>query len=220
MCGRFAQIEPIDVIARQLNIEEVIVANTTPRYNICPGEDIVALVFDNTLKLVEYRWGLIPFWVKDISNTKPLINARTETITQKPSFKKAFLYNRCIIPASGFYEWKKIGNKKIPYYITIKDFFGFAGIYDSVTIHNSTLTTCAILTTQANEQMSSIHDRMPVILRQAEFNQWVNPSTSMDSIMHLLKPLDTEMIMYPISTKVNNPSYKEPDCISPVNYEQ
>ncbi|MDH7554262.1 MAG: SOS response-associated peptidase [Spirochaetota bacterium] len=215
MCGRFAQIEPVDVIAQRLQVDEVLVQNTAPRYNICPGEDIVALVHTQSKKLVELRWGLIPYWAKDASAFKPLINARVETVIQKPSFKRAFFNNRCIIPASGFYEWKKEGAKKIPYFITVDDFFGLAGIYDRVTINDKQLLTCAILTTAASEQMSIIHNRMPVIIRQSEFEQWLHNKTSSEMLEKLMQPFNT-LVMYPVSPKVNNPSYKEPDCISPV----
>lgn len=216
MCGRFAQIEPVDVIAQRLQIDEVLVTRTAPRYNVCPGQDVVALVHSPNKRLIELRWGLIPYWVKDPSTFKPLINARVETVVQKPSFKKAFFHTRCILPASGFYEWKKEGAKKIPYYITVEDFFGFAGIYDSVTINGTLVQTCAILTTQANDQMSSIHNRMPVIVRQSDFNQWIDNQTALEEITKLMQPFDSQLIMYRVSPKVNNPAYNEADCIIPV----
>jgi putative SOS response-associated peptidase YedK len=216
MCGRFAQIEPVDVIAQRLQVEEVLVQHTAPRYNIYPGEDIVALVQTPGKKLVELRWGLVPYWTKDPSSFKPLINARVETVVQKPSFKRAFLNNRCIVPASGFYEWKKEGTKKIPYFITVEDFFGFAGIFDSITINDRQIHTCAILTTAANEQMSNIHNRMPVIIPQSEFDQWINKETTSENLQKLMQPFNDKLVIYPVSTKVNNPSYKEPDCIHPV----
>lgn len=216
MCGRFAQIEPVDVIAQRLQVEEVLVQHTAPRYNISPGEDIVALVQTPGKTLIEIRWGLIPYWAKEPSSFKPLINARVETVIQKPSFKRAFFNNRCIIPASGFYEWKKEGAKKIPYFITVEDFFGFAGIFDSVTVNDKQLLTCAILTTAASEQMSIIHNRMPVIIRQSEFDQWINKETSPEILTKLMQPFNARLVIYPVSTKVNNPSYKEPDCIHPV----
>lgn len=216
MCGRFAQIEPVDVIAQRLQVETVLVQHTAPRYNICPGEDIVALVQNPDKQLIELRWGLIPYWAKDPSAFKPLINARAETVIQKPSFKRAFFNNRCIVPASGFYEWKKEGAKKIPYYITVEDFFGFAGIFDVITIENNQIQTCALLTTQANEQMSAIHSRMPVIIRQSEFEQWLQNKQSQELLEKLMQPCNSKLLMYPVSAKVNNPAYKEPDCINPV----
>ncbi len=216
MCGRFAQIEPVDVIAQRLQVNEVLVTNTAPRYNVCPGQNVVALVHNPNKRLVELRWGLVPYWVKDPSAFKPLINARVETVVQKPSFKKAFLHTRCILPASGFYEWKKEGTKKIPYYITAEDFFGFAGIYDSITINDTLVQTCAILTTQASEQMSSIHNRMPVIVRQSDFDQWVENKTPLEVVTRLMKPFDSQLIIYPVSPKVNNPAYNEVDCVTPV----
>ncbi len=216
MCGRFAQIEPVDVIAERLQVNEVDIQHRAPRYNICPGEDVVALVQTPDMKLTELRWGLIPYWAKDPATFKPLINARVETVTQKPSFKKAFLNNRCIVLASGFYEWKKEGTKKIPYYITLGDFFGFAGIFDSITFNDITINTCAILTTVASQQMSSIHNRMPVIIGQSEFKEWINTRTPTDVLVKLLQPFNYKLIIYPVSTKVNNPAYKEPDCIVPV----
>ncbi len=216
MCGRFAQIEPVDVIARRLQVEEVLVQHIAPRYNICPGEDIVALVQSPGKKLVELRWGLIPYWIKDPSSFNPFINARVETVMQKPGFKRAFYNNRCIILASGFYEWRKEGAKKIPYYITVEDFFGFAGIFDSATVNDIQIQTCAILTTNASEQMSIIHNRMPVMIRQSEFDQWINKETTVEILEKLMQPFDAKLVMYPVSTKVNNPSNKEPDCINPV----
>ncbi|MCX8124536.1 MAG: SOS response-associated peptidase [Spirochaetes bacterium] len=215
MCGRFAQIEPVDVIAERLQVEKVQVKNTAPRYNICPGEDIVALVQDPTYALVEHRWGLIPHWVKNVSDARPLINARSETVAQKPSFKKAFMQQRCILPASGFFEWKKDGNKKIPYYITMNDVFGFAGIYDTVNINGTILTTCAILTTQANEQMNAIHNRMPVIITLPDFMTWIDKKTTEDKLFRLMAPFQSNLIIYPVSPKVNSPTYNQPDCIKP-----
>jgi len=216
MCGRFAQIEPVDVIAQRLQVEKVLVQHTAPRYNICPGEDIVALVQNTDKQLIEIRWGLIPYWAKDPSAFKPLINARVETVIQKPSFKRAFFNNRCIIPASGFYEWKKEGAKKTPYYITVEDFFGFAGIFDVATFNDKQVQTCAILTTQANEQMSAIHSRMPVIIRQSEFEQWIHTKTSVEVLEKLMQPFNSKLVIYPVSTKINNPAYKESDCINKV----
>lgn len=216
MCGRFAQIEPVDVIAQRLQVAKVLVQHTAPRYNICPGENIVALVQNRDVQLLELRWGLIPYWAKDPSAFKPLINARVETVIQKPSFKRAFFNNRCIIPASGFYEWKKEGARKIPYYITIEDFFGFAGIFDGVTLNNKQIQTCAILTTEANEQMSAIHSRMPVIILQSEFEQWLDVKTSVDLLEKLMRPFNSKLGIYQVSTKINNPAYKESDCIHPV----
>lgn len=216
MCGRFAQIEPVDVIAQRLQVAEVLVQHMAPRYNICPGEDIVALVQVPGKKLIEFQWGLVPYWAKDPSSFKPLINARVETVIQKPSFKRAFFNNRCIVLASGFYEWKKEGAKKLPYYITVEDFFGFAGIFDSVSVNDVQVHTCAILTTDASEQMSSIHNRMPVIIRQSEFDKWINKETTIEILEKLMQPFNAKLVIYPVSTKVNNPSYKEPDCIHPV----
>ncbi|MGQ9841974.1 MAG: SOS response-associated peptidase [Spirochaetota bacterium] len=216
MCGRFAQIEPVDVIAQRLQVATVLVQRTAPRYNICPAEDIVVLVQNPDEQLIEIRWGLIPYWAKDPSAFKPLINARVETVIHKPSFKRAFFNNRCIVLASGFYEWKKEGTKNIPYYITVEDFFGFAGIFDVVTLNNKQIQTCAILTTKANEQMSAIHSRMPVIIQQSEFEQWIDAKTSVNLLEKLMQPFNSKLGIYPVSTKINNPAYKESDCIHPV----
>jgi len=215
MCGRFAQIEPVDSIAQRLGIDEVLMDTIAPRYNISPGANVVALVHSIKKSLVQLKWGLIPYWVRDISRVKPLINARVETVAVKPSFKKAFFNNRCIILASGFYEWKKEGSKKIPYYITIDDFFGFGGIFDTAIVGGKELRTCAILTTEANDAMRVIHNRMPLIIRQKEFELWIKSETPVDILKELIKPYRGNCIMHPVTAKVNNPAYDEPDCINP-----
>lgn len=216
MCGRFAQIEPVEIIAQRLALNDVTVKNSAPRYNICPGEDVVALVYNEHSMLRELTWGLVPHWVKKTDGFKPFINARVETVAQKQSFKKAFFTTRCVVCASGFYEWKKEGNRKIPYYITGDGFFGLAGIADTALIDGKQVDTCALLTTGADEQMSAVHDRMPVIIRHEEFDKWINNASPEEFLHELIQPSRMQLVMHAVSPRVNNPHYKSADCIAPV----
>jgi putative SOS response-associated peptidase YedK len=177
MCGRFVLITDLSVIAKEFDIPGVSI-HFSPSRNVSPGQHIPAIVkVDRQNFLKSFLWGLIPFWAKDPSVGAKMINARAETIAQKPSFKNAFAKRRCLIPADGFYEWKPEGKKKIPYYFSLKNEepFVFAGLYERwIAPDQKPVDTCTIVTTQANAVVGPIHDRMPVIVPEDAHRLWLD----------------------------------------------
>ena len=200
MCGRFVLISDLSVITDDFNVQEVS-ASFTPSRNISPGQHIPAVIQrDDKNILVTFLWGLIPSWSKDTSIGAKLINARAETVNEKPSFKNAFQKRRCLIVADGFYEWKKDGKKKIPYYFYLKSGkpFGFAGLYESwFSPEKKQMDTCTIITTQANSLVRPIHERMPVIIPKKQEEIWLkNKMTDTPSLLEVLKPYPAEEMEY------------------------
>lgn len=192
MCGRFVLITDLSVIAREFNIPALSV-HYSPGRNISPGQQIPAIVgFAGGNILTSFLWGLVPFWAKDPSIGAKLFNARAETIAEKPSFKNAFVKRRCLIPADGFYEWKKEGNKKIPYCFGLKSGypFFFAGLYEHwIAPDKKQVETCTIITTRANDVVAPIHDRMPVIVPKVARALWLNPDMKDPGpLLDILKP--------------------------------
>lgn len=196
MCGRFVLVTDLSVIARDFDIPDA-PFSFSPNRNISPGQQIAAVIRrDNQHILASYLWGLIPFWAKDPSIGAKLINARAETVTQKPSFKNAFARRRCLIPADGFYEWKKEEKKKIPYYFFLKSGrpFCFAGLHETwIPSDKQPVHTCTIITTQANEVVSPIHNRMPVIIPKDMQSLWLDTTIQDASkLLDILKPCPAE----------------------------
>ena len=220
MCGRFTRKSTIKKIAETFQVEEI-ACDLAPSYNIAPRQYLASILKDSKVRLVALRWGLIPGWAKEATIGDRMINARAETIIEKPSFKSAFFKRRCLIVAEGFYEWKKEGPQKIPMYIHLEGhpLFAFAGIWESWrTPEKTTLETCTIITTEANEFLRSIHHRMPVILPKDQQEEWLNPKAERDSLLALLKPFPvSEMRAYPVSTWVNAPKNNSPKCMEPEN---
>src|SRR3990172_1824766 len=195
MCGRFARTMGIKEMTEIFRIKRNLVEDIEPSINIFPSEEIAAIIFDKERTLVTFRWAYVPSWAKDPS--KYLINARAETIYQKPYFKESFQKRRTIIVSNGFYEWKHFDGDKTPVYIRLKsgEPFGLAGIYDFRTAKDGTKRgTCASITTEANEIMKTIHDRMPVIIRQKDIDLWLDctEENSEQRGLPLLKPLDSD----------------------------
>jgi len=193
------------------------------RYNIAPTQQI-PIVRESTeggRYLSSVRWGLVPHWAKDLSIGNKLINARAETVHEKPAFRHSIKSQRCIIPASGYFEWCTAGNSKTPYYITTKDAspFSLAGIWESWSAPDgNSIESCAILTTSSNSLMAMIHDRMPVILHQGEFNRWLDPADK-DSLhfQNFYQPFPSElMTSWPVAKIVNSPAHNSEECIRPV----
>ncbi len=196
MCGRFVLITDLSAIARDFNISEISIS-FEPSRNVSPGRPIPAIVGAGGGKLLKsFLWGLVPFWAKDPSIGARLINARAETVAQKPSFKQAFARRRCLIPADGFYEWKKEGGKKIPYCFGLKSgaLLYFAGLYEKWTAPDrQPVESCTIITTQANETVAPVHDRMPVIVPAAAHTLWLNPALQDPGrLLDILKPYPAE----------------------------
>jgi putative SOS response-associated peptidase YedK len=226
LCGRFVRKSTITVIEDEFDIYEVQWA-FEPSYNIAPSQDIACVIGNGGNRLVKFRWGLVPFWAEDPSIGYKMINARAETLAQKKSFARVFKTQRCLVVADGFYEWRKLtdGKRKIPMYVHLRADrpFGFAGLYENwKSKDGKLLQTCTIITTQPNELMMSIHNRMPAIITPNERNVWLNKEIQdPEVLMPLLRPYDsTRMEAYMVSTRVNSPSYNEPDCIEPVRNGQ
>jgi putative SOS response-associated peptidase YedK len=221
MCGRFTlTVDPADL--QDAFPEFTFPAQSAPRYNIAPSQPILAMPNDGTNKADFFAWGLIPSWAKDPSIGNRLINARAETLAEKPSFRGAYKYHRCLIFADGFFEWKaQPGSKsKIPHFIRLKSEapFAFAGLWEQWhSADGSEVRSATIITTEPNELMASLHNRMPVILKPNTYAQWLNQSPiSPNTLQDLLVPYPTsEMEAYPVSTLVNSPGNDRAECIVP-----
>jgi putative SOS response-associated peptidase YedK len=223
MCGRFTLFEPDKILAREFGVSDF--PPGSPRYNIAPSQLLTAVRTTPTgsgREIALLRWGLIPSWSKDPAIGNRLINARAETAREKPSFRNAFRRHRCLIPASGFYEWLRWEHGKQPYFVRMRDShpFAFAGLWDRwESPDEGAVETCAILTTAANDVLAPIHDRMPVILPPGEYDRWLDPSLlDTDSLAPLLVPFPPEeMLAFPVSPRVNAPSTDDEGCIAPLS---
>ncbi|WP_416829249.1 SOS response-associated peptidase [Ectobacillus polymachus] len=222
MCGRFTLIDDLGSVAERFEAIFPGDLEYHPRYNIAPSQNILAVVNDGkNNRLGELRWGLIPSWAKDIKIGYKLINARTETLQEKPSFQSSFKRRRCIIPVDSFYEWKKKDGKKIPMRIQLQshEIFSFAGLWDRWEQNDKVIHSCTIITTEPNSVMSDIHDRMPVILQSKKDEKaWLDRSIDdLDLLQQLLIPYSGEqMEAYEISDLVNSPKNDLPEVIKPV----
>ena len=221
MCGRFALT--IDPEALQDAFPEFsFPAQYAARFNIAPTQPILAVPNDGTKKADFFTWGLIPSWAKDPSIGLRMINARAETLAEKPSFRSAFKYHRCLIFANGFYEWKMQpdGKAKVPHFIRLASGtpFALAGLWEQwQSPEGSEIRSATIITTEPNELMATIHNRMPVILPPNAYAQWLDQSPRGPSdLQDLLRPYPTnEMQAYPVSTLVNSPANDRAACITP-----
>ncbi len=257
MCGRYTLKTPNPRLQELFGLQDL--PHLVPRFNIAPTQSVFAIrAADSAAALREavmLRWGLIPVWAKDMSIGNTMINARAETVAEKPSFRQAFLKRRCLIPADGFFEWEKLANgKKQPWWIRMKDEepFAMAGLWeswapksktvpqesrvgdtgnieresgslkaktenpdDAQSPSQKTVQSCTILTINANADMQSLHDRMPVILPVEAWDTWLHPLTDKSALQALLKPfVDGYLIRSAVSTIVNRPTVDSPECIS------
>jgi len=216
MCGRFAIYSSVQAI-----MEYAAVINSLkefkPNYNASPGQKIpVILPSDGKHRLDAYKWGLIPFWAKDIKTGYKMINARAETIAEKASFKYAFQKKRCLIPANGFYEWRR--SDKQPFFIRVKnrDLFTFAGLWESwQSPKGENIHSCCIITTQPNEFMENIHSRMPVILKRNDEESWLTTKNPVD-LLPLLSPTKEILIGHEISRDVNSTANNYPELLKEI----
>jgi putative SOS response-associated peptidase YedK len=221
MCGRFTLRNTSDEIARVFNIQ-AFEAPLDARYNIAPQQTVLAVVQrEESYVATPMRWGLVPFWAKDDAIGNQLINARAETLADKPSFKRPLKCQRCLVVADGFYEWRKADGRKVPIFIHRKDDqpFGFAGLYDTWQAPDGQpLTTCTIITTTPNALLRPIHERMPVILPRDAQSLWLDPANQdVDELVALLKPFaGDELEAYEVSRFVNAPENDSPECIAPL----
>jgi len=219
MCGRYNIITDAEALIDFFEIEQTLfeVSELQPRHNIAPSQD-VPIVRDTGKgrELALARWGLVPHWSKEAKPKYSTINARVETVAEKPTYREAFKRKRCLIPATGFYEWKQDGGQKTPHHIQLPEgkLFAFAGLWDHWDKEGAGFDSCSIIVTGANETMQPIHDRMPVILNPAQYNTWLAADHfSRAQLESLLVPYAGEMRAYPVSRLVNSPKNDDPRCI-------
>lgn len=217
MCGRF-QLKPDQDWVADFGVGP---PDLTPRYNIAPTQDIVTVRRDGdgVRRARLLRWGLVPSFADDPSVGSTMINARAETVARKPSFREPFQKRRCLVPADGFYEWRRVGRARDPYLIKRRDGrpFAFAGVWDRWTKSGAPLESCAILTTSANALVARIHDRMPVILDRDVYDLWLDPDADEADLQRVLRPLPAEeMTAHPVSQRVNSAAVDDPECEKPV----
>ena len=238
MCGRFTQKSERKTISLEFYVQDFL-SDVFLSYNVAPMQDAGVIIKDDVYRYARYRWGLVPFWAKDPAIGNRMINARAETVPEKPSFRNAFAKRRCLIPADGFYEWKKEGTYKTPYYIyhSSEKPMSFAGLWESWTPREEkllvqgvkadspsierekppTLQTFTIITTRANNKLQELHDRMPVIIPREKRDVWLNPDTDTGQLIELLEPLSSDEIeFHEVSRMVNSPGNNSPQCIEPV----
>jgi len=218
MCGRFTLRAPIKEIVETFGLVEA--PALTPRYNIAPTQQVAAIRLNPQAKgrkLDFLRWGLIPPWAGFPPIGYRMINARAETVLAKRAFYLAFQKRRCLVIADGFYEWKKPGNTKKPYFIRLKNDepFAFAGIAEHWERREQSVESCAIITTKANELMATIHDRMPGILMPEDYDSWLDPDfQDQDKLLEMLRPYPAkEMIVYRVGNGVNDPTRESKKCL-------
>jgi len=221
MCGRFTlTVNPAEV--QETFSPYTFPQKFAPRFNIAPTQPVLVIPNDDQNTADFFVWGLIPMWAKDPAIGNKLINARGETLEEKPAFRSSLKYKRCLILADGFYEWKGSEGKKVktPFFIHMKDRkpFAFAGLWDSWNSPDGSLVkSCTIITTEPNELTGIIHNRMPVILHPRDYAKWLNPSPqTADQLKPLLKPFPAELMdAYPVSTLVNTPANDTPELVVP-----
>ena len=221
MCGRFTIKFTLEEANKRFHIEEI-KAKFTPSYNVAPSQSIPVIYNENNkIVLDSFTWGLIPHWAKDSKTVYKMINARIETISEKHTYNKELIEGRCLIPASGFFEWKKVDGSKKPIFIHVKDqdIFAFAGISSLWKAPDGKIIkTCSIVTIQPNKFMKDIHDRMPAILKKDDEKEWINQKIT--DKKEILKMVNTypakEMDAYEVSPMVNSPANNNPKCIQPI----
>lgn len=226
MCGRFTLATPISEIAGMFGVEEVPDPDLPARYNIAPTQPIAVVrqgsqgSDDARRELALLRWGLLPGWVKDPEDWPTLVNARAETLHAKPAFEDAFRFRRCLVPADGFYEWRRERGGKQPYYVRSADGrpLAFAGLWERWTGSDEAVESCTIVTTDANELLRPLHDRMPVILDAEARERWMDPRLRVpDALAELLLPCPSgKLVAFPVSRAVNRADADGPGCIEPL----
>jgi putative SOS response-associated peptidase YedK len=222
MCGRFTLQIPPELLAEIFRLSDIPVFPA--RYNIAPSQKLAVIrqIGDGQNRLDFMRWGLIPSWAEDQAIGYKLINARAETVHEKHSFRHAIRYRRCLIPASGFFVWLEEGKAKKPLYVHMKDGspMVFAGLWESwKSPEKEVVESCTILTTASNSLIAPLHERMPVILHQQEFNLWLDrETTDPEKLKPLYQPYPADLMeMWPVSSMVNSPRNDSPECITPTD---
>lgn len=229
MCTRYTLLEKdLRAIVERLRVALDLEADVASRYNIGPATEILAvrpLARAAGREAVKLRWGLTPSWAHDDEPASRLVNARAETLVEKPSFRDAFRSRRCLIPASGFFEWEHVGKARRPWLFRRPDEspFGLAGLWETWRAPDGTfIESCAVITTEPNELMRPIHHRMPVMLAPAQFDAWLDPAIrEPERLRPLLHPaLASDMKMTEVSTHVNNVRHDDPGCLAPASADK
>jgi putative SOS response-associated peptidase YedK len=221
VCGRYTLRTPVEELAERFGVDGPLPEEYAPSYNVAPSREVLAVYGDDEdgRAMGLFTWGLVPSWSR-ASKPGP-INARAETVAEKPSFRRSFRGRRALVPADGYYEWKGDGGgPKQPYYFTVRggEPFAFAGLWD--VWHEGQedeLRTCALITTKPNPLAATVHDRMPAILPPSAYADWLDPESDPEDLLHLLEPYPPdEMEAWPVSTRVNRPSNDDERCVMPV----
>lgn len=222
MCGRFSQTQSLNQLTTRFLIPDAVL-DLKPRYNIAPSQDVSVVINQSGKRSLNlFHWGLIPSWAKERAIGNKMINARAETLKEKPSFKRLIQKKRLLIPADGFYEWQKdaTGKTKTPFFIGLKskELFGFAGLWDVwKSPEGEEVRSFTIITTDANGVLRPIHDRMPVILKKEDEAAWLDPELQLEKVLGFLAPYpETEMVAYPVSRLVNSPKNDSPECVQQI----
>lgn len=227
MCGRYSETGGVPTLERYFEARADL-PNYRPRYNIAPTQDAPVVVVRDGARVLEWmRWGLIPFWAKDLKIGNRMINARAETVAEKPAFRRSFQRRRCLVAADGFYEWQRRQNAKQPFRFTLdpEQPIGFAGLWDrwenaggesEADSSPETIQSYTIITTTPNATARTVHDRMPVILPREHYDRWLDPDFADSApLLDLLRPYTASgMRCYPISRLINSPANDRPECIA------
>ncbi len=223
MCGRFVQSSEPETYAEAFHVDRTVTEKIPPSYNVAPTDPVYAVAeHDGERLLGSFRWGLIPFWAKDRKIAARNINARAETVADKPAFRDSFATRRCLIPADGFYEWQKKPKGKLPHYIYPPEGtpLALAGLWASWRDRETDerVRSCTIITTRPNQRLAELHDRMPVVLPESVWDQWLaEGEAGADRLRALLVPApDDSLAFHPVSTLVNKVANNLPECIEPL----
>jgi putative SOS response-associated peptidase YedK len=234
MCGRFVQVSSPDLLVERFGVDELAAPRHEPSYNVAPRATVYGVRDRKTDEghrryLSELRWGLVPSWAQDPKIGDRMINARAESLADKPAYERAFRRHRCVVPADGFYEWQRRGPRKQPMFIHRRDGepMAFAGLWAAWRDPNSAgpegdwLRSCAIVTTNANDTLAPLHDRMPVVLEERDWDRWLNPgSGDIDALAQLLVPAANDrLVAYPVSTAVNSADNDGPELVERVDLQ-
>jgi len=220
MCGRFTLHTPPEELREHFGVDAV--PDIGASYNVAPSQSVPAVrVADRQREMVLLRWGLVPSWAKEAKVGYRMINARAETVADKPAYRAAFRRRRCLVPADGFYEWQQTAAGKQPWYFRIKrrGVFAFAGLWEHWEGEDEVIESCSIIVTGANDTVRPVHDRMPVIIEPADYEHWLDPEVRQAATFKpLLRPYPADkMIACPVSTRVNSPANNDADCIAAVD---
>ncbi|WP_273845980.1 SOS response-associated peptidase [Rubrobacter calidifluminis] len=220
MCGRYTLKTPVETLVRRFDLSGPL-PGLSPSYNIAPSRKVAAVVLQEGQRRLEMlRWGLVPSWADDPGIGNRMINARAESVAEKPSYRGAFRSRRCLILADGFYEWKRENNGRQPYHIRMRDGspFAFAGLWESWSGREGEIRSCTIITTDPNDLLAPIHNRMPVILDPQDYDLWLDISVrDPEVLLPLLAPYEgANLEAYPVSRLVNSPTNDDPACVEPV----